>query len=52
LADVDPEESRPKNAFSKPVQPDDALTAVVGKVPLTRTELTKELWARIREHEL
>ena len=41
-----------KNALSKPVQPDAALTAVVGKDPLPRTELTKKLWEYIRKHEL
>jgi chromatin remodeling complex protein RSC6 len=34
----------PKNALSKPVQPDAALAAVVGKDPLPRSELTKKLW--------
>ena len=33
----------PKNALSKPVQPDAALAAVVGKDSLPRTELTKKL---------
>ena len=42
----------PKNALSKPVQPDAALAAVVGKDPLPRTELTKNLWEYIRRHEL
>ena len=42
----------PKNALSKPVQPDAALAAVVGKNPLPRTELTKKLWEYIRKHEL
>ena len=42
----------PKNALSKPVQPDAALAAVVGKDPLPRTELTKKLWEYIRNHEL
>ena len=32
-----------KSALSKPVQPDAALAAVVGKDPLPRTELTKRL---------
>ena len=41
-----------KNAFSKPVQPDAALAAVVGKDPLPRTELIKKLWEYIRKHEL
>jgi len=42
----------PKNALSKPVQPDAALAAVVGKDPLPRTELTKRLWEYIRKREL
>ena len=42
----------PQNALSKPVQPDAALAAVVGKDPLPRTELTKKLWEYIRKHEL
>ena len=37
---------------SKPVQPDVALAAVVGKDPLPRTELTKKLWEYIRKHRL
>ena len=42
----------PKTPFSKSVQPDAALAAVVGKDPLPRTELTKKLWEYIRKHEL
>ena len=53
MPDAHPEESRhPKNALSKPVQPDAALAAVVGKDPLPRTELTKRLWEYVRKHEL
>lgn len=39
-------------AFMKPVQPDDALAAVVGAKPLPRTELTKKLWEYIKKNEL
>jgi upstream activation factor subunit UAF30 len=39
----------PKNSLSKPVQPDAALAALVGKDPLPRTELTKKLWEYIRK---
>jgi upstream activation factor subunit UAF30 len=42
----------PKSALSKPVQPDAALAAVVGKDPLPRTELTKKIWEYIRKHQL
>ena len=38
--------------FAKPVQPDAALSAVVGSAPLPRTELTKKLWEYIRKHQL
>lgn len=44
---------KPKNAaFMKPVQPDDALAAVVGKDPLPRTEITKKLWEYIKGNNL
>src|SRR3954463_12468017 len=36
----------------KPVQPDDALAAVVGKKPIPRTEVTKKLWAYIKRKGL
>lgn len=36
----------------KPVQPDDALSTVVGSNPLPRTELTKKLWDYIRKNGL
>ena len=36
----------------KPVAPDDVLAKVVGDQPLSRTELTKKLWAYIRQHGL
>src|SRR5271165_748363 len=42
----------PKNALSKPVQPDAALAAVIDQHPLTRNEPTKRLWEYIRTHEL
>lgn len=36
----------------KPVQPNEALAAVVGSNPLPRTELTKKLWAYIKKNAL
>jgi chromatin remodeling complex protein RSC6 len=36
----------------KPVQPDGALSAVVGSKPLPRTELTKKLWDYIKKNGL
>jgi len=47
-----PKKAAPKIPLSKPVQPDAALAAVVGKDPLPRTELTKKLWEYIRKNEL
>lgn len=40
------------NALGKSVQPDAALSAVVGSAPLPRTELTKKIWEYIRKHDL
>lgn len=42
----------PNAAFMRPVQPDEALGAVVGSNPMPRTELTKKLWAYIRKNGL
>jgi chromatin remodeling complex protein RSC6 len=42
----------PSAAFMKPVTPDDVLAKVVGDQPLPRTELTKKVWAYIRQHGL
>ena len=38
----------PNAAFMKPMQPDEALSAVVGSGPLPRTEITKKLWQDIK----
>lgn len=43
---------KPNAAFMKPVQPDAALSAVVGSKALPRTELTKKLWAYIKKNGL
>lgn len=43
---------KPNAAFMKPLQPDDALAAVVGSKPLPRTEITKRLWAYIKKEDL
>ena len=47
-----PAAKQPKAGFTKPVQPDAALSAVVGAAPLPRTELTKKLWEYIGQHNL
>ena len=43
---------QPNSAFMKPMQPDEALGAVVGNKPLPRTQVQKKLWAYIRKHGL
>ena len=43
---------KPNAAFMKPVQPDTALSAVVGNKPIPRTEVTKKLWAYIKKNRL
>ena len=43
---------KPNAAFMKPMQPDDALGAVVGTKPMPRTEVTKKIWAYIKKHGL
>jgi upstream activation factor subunit UAF30 len=42
----------PNAAFMKPVQPDAALSLVVGSKPIPRTELTKKLWVYIKKNGL
>ena len=39
-------------AFMKPVQPSEALAAVVVSKPIPRTEVTKKLWAYIKKNGL
>ena len=43
---------KPNAAFMKPVQPNEALAAIVGAKPLPRTELTKKLWVYIKKNGL
>ena len=42
----------PSAAFMKPMAPSLALAAIVGAEPLPRTEVTRRLWAYVREHKL
>ena len=42
----------PNAAFMKPMQPDNALAAVVGTKPIPRTQVTKKLWAYIKKNDL
>ena len=39
-------------AFMKPMQPDAALSEIVGAKPLPRTEVTKKLWKYIKKNGL
>ena len=41
-----------KKDLVTPVQPDDALAAIVGNAPLLRIEITKRVWDYIRNHNL
>ena len=47
-----PATRKPNAALMKPVQPDAALSAVVGSKPLSRGELTKALWDYIKKNGL
>jgi len=43
---------RMNHGLQKAVQPSVELAAIVGDTPLPRTEITKRLWAYIKEHDL
>jgi chromatin remodeling complex protein RSC6 len=43
---------KPNAAFMKPVQPDSALSAVIGDKPMPRTQVTKKLWEYIKKRKL
>lgn len=40
------------SALQQPVQPDDALAAVVGSQPQPRTQITKKMWDHIKANNL
>ncbi|MGN0918702.1 MAG: SWIB/MDM2 domain-containing protein [Oxalobacter sp.] len=44
--------AKPVNAFMKPLQPDAALAAVVGKKALPRTQVIKKIWEYIKKNNL
>jgi chromatin remodeling complex protein RSC6 len=52
MATAKKKKRKPNPAFMKPVQPDTALSAVVGAKAIPRTELTKKLWAYIKKNGL
>ena len=41
-----------KSAFMKPMKVSAALAAVIGKGPMPRTEVVKQLWKYIKKHKL
>jgi len=43
---------KPPAKFMAPLQPDEALAAVVGSKPIPRTEVVKKLWAYIKKNKL
>ena len=43
---------KPNAAFMKPVTPSATLAEVVGAKPITRTAVTKRLWAYIQKNKL
>ena len=47
-----PAKRKPNAAFMKPLQPDAALSEVVGNKAIPRTEVTKKLWAYIKKQGL
>jgi upstream activation factor subunit UAF30 len=42
---------KPNPAFMKPMNPDEALAAVVGAKAMPRTEVTKKIWAYIKKNK-
>jgi upstream activation factor subunit UAF30 len=43
---------KPNAAFMKPMTPSAALAAVVGSMPMPRTEVTKKIWDYIKKNKL
>lgn len=43
---------KPNAAFMKPLQPDEALSKIVGDDPIPRTQITSKLWAYIKKKGL
>lgn len=43
---------KPNAAFMKPLKVSEALSEVVGKGPMPRSEVVKKLWAYIKKHGL
>ena len=43
---------KPNPAFMKPLQPSNALAAVVGSSPMPRTDVVKKIWVYIKKNGL
>lgn len=43
---------KPNSAFMKPMNLSEELTAVVGKGPMPRSEITSKIWVYIKKHDL
>ena len=43
---------KPNAAFMAPKQPVGALAAIIGSMPMPRTEITKEIWEYIKKNKL
>jgi chromatin remodeling complex protein RSC6 len=43
---------KPNAAFMAPKQPVGALAAIIGSMPMPRTEITKQIWAYIKKNKL
>ncbi len=43
---------KPNPALMQPVQPDEALAAIVGNKPIPRSQITKKLWEYIKKNGL
>ena len=45
-------QSKSRGGIAQMVQPDEKLSAVIGKDPLTRADMTKKLWDYIKKNDL
>ncbi len=43
---------KPNAAFMKPLTPSGPLAAIVGSIPMPRTEVTSKIWAYIKKNKL
>jgi upstream activation factor subunit UAF30 len=43
---------KPNAAFMKPLMPTGPLAAIIGSIPMPRTEVTSKIWAYIKKNKL